>query len=149
MKFRVFDTESDGLAYECTKIHILSYTDDGSKVHHTDDYGEMKSLLSEPDVLWVAHNSCMHDMVVFNRILGLGLTYQKFVDTLMLSWFLQPDRKSHGLGSYTKEAGVEKPHVNDWQDVTWEQMKHRCESDVLINWWLWQVQKGKLEEIYG
>jgi len=106
MRFRVFDSESDGLAYQCTKIHILSYTEDGSKVHHTNDYATMESLLSEPDVLWVGHNSVAHDMVVFNRILGLSLNYRSFVDTLMLSWFLSADRKSHGLGSYTKEAGV-------------------------------------------
>lgn len=57
MKIRVFDSESDGLAYDCTKLHILSYTEDGQEVHHTDNYDTMRTLLTEPDVLWVGHNS--------------------------------------------------------------------------------------------
>jgi hypothetical protein len=28
-------------------------------------------------------------------------------------------------------------------------MRHRCESDVMINWLLWQRMKKRLEEIYG
>jgi hypothetical protein len=39
--------------------------------------------------------------------------------------------------------------VENWTDVTYEQMRHRCESDVHINWLLWQRMKNRLEEIYG
>jgi DNA polymerase III alpha subunit (gram-positive type) len=99
--------------------------------------------------LFVAHNSVPFDMVVVNGILGLDLSYKRFVDTLAVSWNLSPERKIHGLGSYQVESGVEKPKVDDWEDVTWEQMKHRCESDVRINWWLWQKQRNRLKEIYG
>jgi hypothetical protein len=27
-------------------------------------------------------------------------------------------------------------------------MRHRCESDVMINWLLWHKMKERLEEIY-
>lgn len=147
-KIRVFDSESDGLAYECTKLHILSYTEDGEDLHHTDNYDTMRSLLKEPNVLWVGHNSIRHDMVVFNRILGVPMDYRKWVDTLALSWVLEPDRKSHGLLSYTEELGTEKPNVYDWENVTWDQMKERCGADVLTNWKLWQKQLKRLQEIY-
>ena len=149
MKEVVFDTEGDGLAYECTKLHILSYSYDGKDCQSTADYEEMVEFFSQPDTLFVAHNSIKHDMVAINRILGVPMDYNKYVDTLALSWFLYPDRQSHGLGSYQHESGLEKPKVDDWENVTYEQMKHRCSADVRLNYWLWQKQKKRLQEIYG
>jgi len=148
MKEVVFDTETDGLAYDCTKMHILSYTYDGKEVISVGGYKEMVEFFSQEDTLFIAHNSVPFDMVVVNRILGLDMSYKKFVDTLAVSWFLEPNRKKHGLGSYTKASGVEKPQIDDWQDISWEAAKHRCESDVKINWWLWQQQRSRLKEIY-
>jgi len=162
MKTLVLDSESDGLAYECTKLHILSWTEDGKNYHSTADYDHMRAVVESADLL-VAHNSIRHDMVVFNRILGLPMDYRKWVDTLALSWFLYPDRNKHGLGAWGDDLGdrnkhglgawgddlgVEKPTVENWTDVTYEQMRHRCESDVKINWLLWQRMKKRLEEIY-
>jgi len=144
----VFDTETTGLAYDCDKMHILSYTYDGNEITSTNDYEGMREFFNQKDTLFVANNSVMFDMVVANRILGLGLGYKSFIDTLAISQFLWPDRKSHGLGSFQDESGLEKPPVSDWKDVTWEQMKHRCESDVKLNWWLWQKQRNRLMEIY-
>lgn len=144
----VFDTETDGFAYDCTKMHILSYTYDGKAYHSTSAYEEMVEFFSQEDTLFVCHNAVPFDMVVVNRVLGLDMDYKKFIDTLAVSWFLWPDRSKHGLGSFQDASGVEKPQVDDWDDVTYEQMKHRCESDVAINWWLWMKQRKKLQEIY-
>jgi len=143
----VLDSESDGLAYECTKLHILSWTEDGNTYQSTDDYDQMRAVVESADLL-VAHNGIRHDLVVFNRILGIPMDYRKWVDTLALSWFLYPDRNKHGLGPWGDDLGVEKPGVENWTDVTYEQMRHRCESDVKINWLLWQRMKERLEEIY-
>jgi DNA polymerase III alpha subunit (gram-positive type) len=148
MREVVFDTETNGLAYVCDKIHILSYTYDGKEITSVGTYEEMRGFFSQKEVLFVAHNSVPFDMVVVNRVLGLSLSYRSFVDTLALSWNLSPDRNRDGLGSYQLESGVPKPQVDDWENVTWEQMKHRCESDVKINWYLWQKQRNRLKEIY-
>jgi len=147
-KLYVLDCETNGLAYDCDRIHILSYTEDGHTLVHLSDYDDMREFLSQEDALFVGHNVIMFDMVVFNRILGVPMDYRKWIDTLALSWFLEPDRKSHGLGSFQEESGLEKPQVDDWGNVTFEQMKHRCGSDVLLNWWLWQKQLKRLQEIY-
>lgn len=144
----VLDSESDGLAYECTKLHILSYTYDGNEVNHLKDYEDMREFLTQENTLYVAHNGVMHDMVVFNRILGVPMDYRKWIDTLAISWFLWPDRQKHGLESFSEEAGVEKPKVEDWENVTWDQMKERCGNDVLINWWVWKEQEKRLGELY-
>jgi hypothetical protein len=149
MNEAVFDTEGNGLAYDCDKLHILSYTYDGKEYHSTDSYDKMVEFFSRDDTLFIAHNAIPHDMVVINRILSLRLTYKVFVDTIALSWFLWPKRKKHGLGSFTEESGMVKPDVEDWDDVTYDQMKYRCESDVMLNWWVWQKQKSKLNELYS
>ena len=88
-------------------------------------------------------------MVAFNRILGVPMEYNKWVDTLALSWFFDPDRPKHGLDSYTQEAGVSKPTVEDWENVTKEQMEERCGNDVLLTWFVWKKFEEKLGELYG
>ena len=149
MREVVFDCETDGLLDTCTKIHVLSYSYDGKEVISTDSYEEMREVLTQEDTLYIGHNVIMFDMPVFHKILGVPMNYQRYADTLALSWFLEPNRQSHALGSFQKESGLVKPVVDDWENVTFEQMKHRCESDVKLNWWLWQKQKKRLQEIYN
>jgi len=148
MNIVVLDTESDGLAYECTKLHVLSYTRDGETYHSTGDYDDMRAVINSADLL-VAHNSIRHDQVVFNRILGIPMDYTKWVDTLSLSWYLYPERNRHGLAEWGVDLGVAKPKVEDWQNLSFEEYAHRCEEDAKINWMLWKKMERRLEEIYG
>ena len=149
MREIVFDCETDGLLQDCTKIHVLSYSYDGTNVTSTDDYKEMARVLTQHETLYIGHNVIMFDMPVFHKILVLEMNYQRYSDTLALSWFLEPNRQSHALGSFQKESGLVKPVVDDWENVTYDQMVHRCSSDVLLNWWLWQKQRKRLMEIYN
>jgi DNA polymerase III alpha subunit (gram-positive type) len=149
VKFRVLDCETDNLLDKVTKIHVVAWTDDGVDYNHTGDYDKIKEVLTEPDVICVGHHIVGYDMQVFNKLLGLGLQYKQFIDTLALSWFLFPERNKHGLDNWGRDLGVEKPKVDDWEDVTYEQMCHRCTEDVKINWLLWEKFRKRLEEIYG
>jgi hypothetical protein len=165
----VLDSEGDGLAYDCTKLHILSYTTQemscevclgdgktcevcqgtGRKVKHLHSYEEMRGLLEQPNTVFACHNAVRHDMVAFSRILGIPMDYKQWVDTLALSWLFDPDRPKHGLDSYTQEAGVSKPTVEDWENVTKEQMEERCGNDVLLTWFVWKKFEAKLKELYA
>jgi len=148
MKILVADTETDGLAYDCTKLHVMSYTEDGETYHSTGDYDDMRAVIKSADLL-VMHNAVMHDMVVFNRLLGIPLDYKKYIDTLWVSRYLYPDRTSHGLDAIGKEHGVKKPEVDDWDNLSYEEYTNRCVEDVKINWLEWKKQEKRLEEIYG
>ena len=148
MRILVADTETDGLAYDCTKLHVMSWTEDGETFESTNDYDKMREVIQGADLL-VMHNAVMHDMVVFNRLLGIPLDYKKYIDTLWVSRYLYPDRASHGLDAIGREHGVQKPKVDDWEGLTYEEYKYRCEEDVKINWLEWVKQKKRLEEIYG
>ena len=148
MKILVADTETDGLAYDCTKLHVMSWTEDGETFESTNDYDKMRGVIQGADLL-VMHNAVMHDMVVFNRILGVPMDYRRYVDTLWVSRYLYPDRASHGLDAIGVEHGVKKPKVDDWENLSYEEYAHRCVEDVKINWLEWKRQEKRLEEIYG
>jgi hypothetical protein len=66
-----------------------------------------------------------------------------------LSWALFPERHRHGLADIGVEHGVEKPKIDDWQNLSYEEYEHRCERDVMINWLEWKKQEKRLRELYG
>lgn len=149
MKIIVLDSESDGLWEDATKLHVVAWTEDGETYNHTNDYDVMRGLLCDPDVRIVAHNAIRHDLPTFNKILGLNLKYTKFIDSLVLSWYLHYERSAHGLEGYGIEYGVPKPKVDDWSNLTYEEYAHRCVEDVKINWQLWKDLEAKLGVLYG
>lgn len=148
MRFVVFDTESDGFVHEATKIHVLGYSEDGENVTTTHSYEDMTEFFSQEDVMFVCHNAVRFDMPLVNKILGLDLKFDQFVDTLALSWYLEHQRQVHGLAAWGEEFGVPKPEVDDWQNLTPEEYAHRVREDVKINFALWKRLKRKLGVLY-
>jgi len=148
MKFIVLDSESDDLAANASKIHVLSWTDDGCIFHDTNDYREMRKVLTQKDTMFVCHNAIMHDLPLFNRILGLNLSYKNFVDSLSLSWYINFSRPKHGIDSFGPDYGLEKPKVDDWENLSYYDYAHRCREDVRINWHLWQDLYASMMKLY-
>ena len=61
----IFDVEADGFLHEATKIHVLAYfTGDG--IEYTDDYEEMRRLVSSRDTL-IGHNIVMYDIPLLEK----------------------------------------------------------------------------------
>lgn len=143
----VFDGEADGL--RPTKIHVLSATVDGQNISSTQDPDKMKEFFLNQEVL-VGHNIVRYDIPEFSRVLGIEIPKEVIlVDTLALSWYLFPKRRLHGLESWGEEFGVPKPEITDWEGLTYEEYRHRCEEDVKINSLLWEKQYKLLIAIYG
>lgn len=147
MEIVVLDCETDGLQYDCTKIHVMSWTKDGVKYQSTKNYDRMIDVIKNNNLI-VCHNGIRFDQVVFNRILGLPMDYKKWIDTLALSWALFPNRHRHGLADIGVEHGVKKPKIDDWQNLSYQEYAHRCEEDCRINWLEWKKQERRLKEIY-
>lgn len=139
----VFDIEADGLTP--TKIHCLSVNN--GKMKSTVDYDNMRKFFTTADIL-VGHNIQRYDIPAVERLLGIKVK-AKLVDTLALSWYLEPHRLKHGLAEYGEEFGVPKPEVEDWENQPAEVYIHRCEEDVKINTILWERQWKKLLKLYG
>lgn len=147
MKLYVIDSESDGLVDVSTKIHVLSYTEDGENYHSLFDYDDMIEFLNR-DAWFVVHNGIRFDTRLFHKHLGIWVE-DKIIDTLVLSWAFNLDWPKHGLEHAGEKLGVQKPKILDWHGQSRETYKHRCEEDVKINWLLWKDLSKKLKRLYS
>lgn len=142
----VFDIETDGLLNEMTKIHVLSYSDDGKNIHHTHDYDEMREFFATRKTLG-GHNIVRFDAPAVEKILGIKIE-ARMIDTLALSWYINHTRMKHGLEGYGEEYGVPKPVIKDWNTLTPQEYAHRCDEDVRINVRLLRDLDIKLNKLY-
>ncbi len=134
MILTVFDTESDGLLDEATRIHCACLRNNkGERNSYTrSDISLFLDALSLSDII-VAHNAIPHDLPLLKKL--YGWKYNGIVvDSLVFSRLLQPERVGrHSIEAWGERFGVPKPVHEDWSTYSPE-MLHRCEQDVEINW---------------
>lgn len=141
----IFDVEANGL--HPTKLHCISVQTVGGGLKSTSSYDNMRKFFTKADVL-IGHNIARWDVPNVERLLGIKIK-AKVVDTLALSWYLEPDRAKHGLESYGEDFGIPKPPVYDWENEDISVYLERCEEDVKINNTLWNKQWKHLLKLYG
>lgn len=144
MKAYVFDIETDGLYG--TKIHCLVFSD-GETITSLTSYDDIRNFLLSSDVL-IGHNIQRFDIPTLERLLKIQVK-AKLVDTLALSWYLEPSRVLHGLEAWGEDFGVPKPKIDDWSNLSVDEYIHRCTEDVKINSKLWTKFRKKLIRLYG
>lgn len=158
--FYIFDLETNGLLHELDVVWCLSYQKyvNGKIVERRSltDYKRMK-LFFEQDGYFVAHNGIRFDFVVVLR--ELGVEVENIIDTLGLSWYLFPLRKTHNLEDWGVHFGVEKPKIKaeEWrgplEGETKEQfikkIVNRCQEDTEIGLKVFKHFMSYLEDIYG
>ena len=144
----VFDVEADGLLEHATRIHCLCYydlsTNDSSFLH---SYESIIEFLEKADVL-IGHNIQRYDIPLLEKLLGIKIK-ATLVDTLALSWYLEPDLVVHGLEEWGDKFGIPKPVINDWNNLSIDDYIHRCTEDVKINTKLWKRFRSHLIQLYG
>ena len=142
----VFDLESDGLLNRLTKIHVFSWSVVGSGVvHSTNDLSTIQEVLHKATTV-VGHNIVAFDLPAL-KMFDIT-TEADIIDTLTLSWYLEPKRVRHGLGDWGVTVGVPKPPIVDWDTLSYEDYKHRCEEDVRINLEVLSILERKLNRLY-
>ena len=142
----VFDVEANGLLDTATKIHCLSYTTDGVTYDTLFDYDGMRDLILSQQGL-IGHNIIRYDVPLLEKILDIKIEARLF-DTLPMSWVLNYNRPKHGLESFGEDFGIPKPKIDDWNNLTQDDYRHRCVEDVKINWKLWQDVLKRFMFIY-
>ena len=142
----VFDIEANGLD-DADEIHCLSVNENG-KIRSTSNYSNMRSFFSREDLVLIGHNIIRYDIPTLERILDIKIK-AKLIDTLALSWYLEPKLDVHGLESWGERFGVPKPPISDWKNLPVKEYIHRCEEDVKINTRLWERQWRQLNKLYG
>lgn len=95
----------------------------------------------------IMHNGATFDFEAL-KFLGYDTSKCTLIDTLYISWYLQPRRPKHGLEGYGEEAGVPKPVIEDWENQTQEEYNNRVLEDCKIQKWLWEQQYSELLQIY-
>jgi hypothetical protein len=108
---------------------------------------KLQSFLSSGHKLYM-HNGKLFDneALIF---LGVDEVEQcQIVDTLYLSWYLDPKRQRHGLGEYGEDYGIPKPLIENWEDQTQDEYNHRVMQDVRIQYRLVKDQMAQLKKMY-
>ena len=147
----VVDIETDGLV--SSRIHVMSVgwkDDEGQwQIKSTDDYDKMIEVITNEENVLIGHNFKAFDVVELERVLDVKVTAE-VVDTLALAWYILPNRvQPFGLGAFGEDYGIPKPKIDDWEGLTYEQYKHRCEEDVKINIKVWEDLSERLMDVYG
>lgn len=146
----IVDIETDGLLDKLTKLHVLSvsYKDKNGNwnIISTNSEERIQKLVGNPDKIIVGHNFIPYDKPALEK---LGYTVNAtIIDTLALSWYLYGELPKHGLEYWGEILGVKKPEIDDWENLSYEQYKTRCEEDVKINTNLWIKCLNLLRELY-
>lgn len=147
MRTFVFDIETDGL--DATKTHVLtiSYESQGMWMKRSTNNREDIINFMTCDGMKVGHNVIMYDIPVLERLYGTTFN-GVVVDTLALSWYLEEQNKIHGLDFWGEQLGVPKIAIDDWENLSYEDYKLRCETDVEINTLLWLRFRDELQRVY-
>jgi len=146
-KICVFDIEGDSL--NPTKIWVMSaaiFSGGRWRIKSTTDYDEMRKFFLSCDVL-IGHNIVLWDIPHIERLLDIKIEAE-LIDTLALSWYLEPYRMRHGLELWGEQFGIQKPKIDSWENQTIEEYTHRCEEDVKINCMLVDKQWKDLKNLY-
>lgn len=164
----VCDFEADNLLHGVTKMHVMSYKivdmngeysreftirrDDKDYVQRVAKFFQHHIDKGIPIVM---HNGIGYDVRMVEKVLKLDLSKLMVVDTLATSWYLSPERRTHGLDSFFEDYGIAKPPIDSWEQGENEtlaefldRMQHRCQEDVKINTALWKDHMERLDDMY-
>lgn len=148
------DIETTGLLEQMKKqasprLHNFGFIDMMTKEETVMEWTERKRI---QDYLNTGPTLIMHNGATFDfealKFLGYDVSKCTLIDTLYLSWYLEPRRPKHGLESYGEEFGVPKPVIEDWENQTQEEYNHRVLEDCKIQSRLWEQQYSQLLQIY-
>ena len=153
----IFDLETNGLYFDCSKIHCLVIHDtEADQTLEYNDQGNCEPLsrgvqrLEDADCI-VGHNIIGFDLPVIKKLYPWFEPVGTVVDTLLLSRLYHPnilekDQKHkfkhmplqlmgrHNLESYGYRLGVYKGcfgKTTDWQEWS-QEMQDYCAQDVLV-----------------
>jgi DNA polymerase I-like protein with 3'-5' exonuclease and polymerase domains len=150
----VADLESDNLLDLATKLHVLGFQMNEKEIKTFRGSTEGERIINffqwhvDNEIPIVMHNGISFDVPLMEKLFGIDLSNLMLIDTLALSWYLNPDRRQHGLGTFWEDYGIEKPVVEDWSEQPYEVYQNRVVEDVKINQALWKDLKKRLIELY-
>lgn len=150
----VADLESDGFLDVATKLHVLGFQMNMKEIKVFNGATESERIVKffqwhvDNEIPIVMHNGISFDVPLMEKLFNIDLSKLMLIDSLAISWYLNFDRRVHGLGTFHEDYGIEKPAVEDWSEQPYEVYENRVIEDVKINMALWKDLKQRLIEIY-
>lgn len=150
----VADLESDGFLDVATKLHVLGFQMNMKEVKVFNGATESERIVKffqwhvDNEIPIVMHNGVSFDIPLMEKLFNIDLSKLMLIDSLAVSWYLNFERRTHGLGTFHEDYGIEKPAVEDWSEQPYEVYENRVIEDVKINMALWKDLKQRLIEIY-
>lgn len=150
----VADLESDGFLDVATKLHVLGFQMNMKEIKAFNGTTESERIVKffqwhvDNEIPIVMHNGISFDVPLMEKLFNIDLSKLMLIDSLAISWYLNFDRRTHGLGTFHEDYGIEKPAVEDWSEQPYEVYENRVVEDVKINQALWKDLKKRLIEIY-
>lgn len=149
MKETIFDIEGNDLLPKVDRMHVISWQQPQDNSQKSSSSSEAIDVVFDTNVL-IGHYIIGYDLKaikkLFNKEPGKDVI---IADTLVLSWYLDPERLKYGLESYGETFGIPKTKIDDWENLTYLEYQTRCERDVAINTRQWKRIKAKLKALYG
>mgnify|MGYP003961513287 FL=1 len=151
----VFDTETNGLIPEATKMHIIYLydLDTHELVYFLEGDLDWQDIVTNARLL-VGHNICGFDLTIFLKLFNLKIPRTVAIhDTMLMSMILDYrrfdggsrnsfDNGGHGLKAWGEHLEYPKVEHEEWE-VYSEEMRVRCEVDTRMNV---EVYKELLDE---
>lgn len=150
----VADLESDGFLDVATKLHVLGFQMNMKEIKVFNGATESERIVKffqwhvDNEIPIVMHNGVSFDVPLMEKLFNIDLSKLMLIDSLAVSWYLNFERRTHGLGTFHEDYGIEKPAVEDWNEQPYEVYENRVIKDVEINQALWKDLKKRLIEIY-
>lgn len=148
----IFDTESDGLAQDATKLHLIQIgTADGEDVTvYCDAIPGYPSIAEGLDRLRnaekvICHNLINHDYRLVEKLYPGTLRWEQLLDTLVLSRLYAPAEKEHSLAAWGMRLRIPKGDFKGPWDVCTPEMVKYAEQDIRVGRALWRKVKSVLE----
>ncbi len=133
----VFDAETDNLLMDVRTCWCIStYCIEDKEAKHFGPHEIVSALkyLCTATTL-IGHNIANFDLPMLKKLYSFELGKNvKIVDTMLLDCILYPEEKVHSLDGLARRFRLKQQKVGheDWSKYS-EEMKWRCDSDVIIN----------------
>lgn len=152
-KVFVADIETKGLldkvnTFEDFHVMSVSWIDDTGnwQIKSFNKFEDVQRLFGKANASIVMHNGIGYDKPALEKM-GIEVN-ATIIDTLPLSYYLYSERDRHGLEYWGEFFGIPKPKIDDWEGLSYEEYRVRCEEDVKINTNLWAMMLGYLRNLY-
>lgn len=130
--YYVIDIETNSLTPDtiwCMCWENVGTKETGECLGHEEIFEWFKSTKGS---IYIGHNSLKFDVLVLNKLLGVGISPNQCIDTLVLTTLYKPNISGgHSLDAWGSRMGCPKGSHSDWSKLSPEMIEY-CHQDVAV-----------------